>query len=114
MSVASQLPMQGVDLLLGNDLASDEVVAMPIMNSIPCDNNQTKQMEKEYPSIFPACAVSTRSQAKANDKIPQVDNVDLTDTFMTNLDTESNISVKNVSNDLFDSKRKKGDECSIN
>ena len=57
MGVASQLPMQGVDVLLGNDLVGDKVVALPIMDNVPGDNNQTEQIKKEYPGIFPACAL---------------------------------------------------------
>lgn len=49
--------------VLGNDLASGFVVPNPIMVEKPIKTNNTLEMEKEYPDIFPSSVV-TRSGSK--------------------------------------------------
>ncbi|KAJ8050209.1 hypothetical protein HOLleu_03318 [Holothuria leucospilota] len=62
------LPVKGVSLLLGNDLAGGKVVANAILTDKPCDCNNTEQLEKEFQNLFPACAVTrTMSQKLAMD-----------------------------------------------
>ena len=57
------LPVEGINLLLGNDLAGNLVV----LNLTVVDNylrkSPTEEVEKERPYLFPACAV-TMSQSK--------------------------------------------------
>ncbi|KAJ8049627.1 hypothetical protein HOLleu_02455 [Holothuria leucospilota] len=58
------LPVKGVSLLLGNDLAGGKVVANAILTNKPCDYNNTEQLEKEFPNLFPACAVTRAMSQK--------------------------------------------------
>ncbi|KAJ8040905.1 hypothetical protein HOLleu_15350 [Holothuria leucospilota] len=58
VGVRPTLPVKGVSLLLGNDLAGGKVVANAILTDKPCDYNNTEQLEKEFPNLFPACAVT--------------------------------------------------------
>ena len=57
------LPIKGVSLLLGNDLAGRKVVADPKVTSKPITLVSTEVLEEIIPGIFPSCAV-TRAMAK--------------------------------------------------
>ncbi|KAJ8044318.1 Solute carrier organic anion transporter family member 2B1 [Holothuria leucospilota] len=48
----------------GNDLAGGKVVANAILTDKPCDYNNTEQLEKEFPNLFPACAVTRAMSQK--------------------------------------------------
>ncbi|CAI9733981.1 Hypothetical predicted protein [Octopus vulgaris] len=50
--------IDGVDLLLGNDIAGDKVYAVPIVQSKPETDQETAKLETLYPGIFPECAVT--------------------------------------------------------
>ncbi|KAJ8040186.1 hypothetical protein HOLleu_14412 [Holothuria leucospilota] len=64
VGVRPTLPVKGVSLLLGNDLAGGKVVANAILTDKPCDYNSTEQLEKEFPNLFPACAVTRAMSQK--------------------------------------------------
>ncbi|KAJ8050688.1 Zinc transporter ZIP12 [Holothuria leucospilota] len=64
VGVRPTLPVKGVSLLLGNDLAGGKVVASAILTDKPCDYNNTEQLEKEFPNLFPACAVTRAMSQK--------------------------------------------------
>jgi len=92
VGVRPELPVRGVSMLLGNDLAGGKVLPYPIVSPKPC----TELDNDESSAIFPACAV-TRSMTrqamleidndcKSDDVVP---NLDLEGTFMTMLDEES-------------------------
>ncbi|KAJ8018540.1 hypothetical protein HOLleu_43415 [Holothuria leucospilota] len=73
VGVVPSLPVEGVTFLLGNDLAGSRVrVSSPnlVMTSSPTSNEDTEQLSKLYPGIFPAC-VTTRSMARASTKITE-------------------------------------------
>ena len=73
------LPLKGVQLLLGNDLAGDKVVVNPLLTVITCIDQPPDPTEQEIPDLYPSCAV-TRAMAK---KAKQNDgDIDLTDTFL--------------------------------
>lgn len=63
LGVVPTLPVGGVQLLLGNDLAFDRVWANPVISNTPCEAPETHALEAEYPAVFSACVV-TRSQAR--------------------------------------------------
>ena len=63
VGLAEELPVPGVDLLLGNDLAGERVKSDPILSIDPVFEPLTCELEKEIPEAFPVCAV-TRSMAK--------------------------------------------------
>jgi hypothetical protein len=71
------LPVPGIDLLLGNDLAGDKVVTNPILTNQPIMSGSSEALENDFPGIFPACVV-TRSKAKKQEK----NEVNLGQTFM--------------------------------
>ena len=92
VGVRPTLPVEGVSLLLGNDLAGDKVLVNPIVSDQPCVD---EVLEQENCEIFPSCAV-TRAMSKklAQDEASVGDQpfVDLDDTFFANM-------VDNVSHD---------------
>ena len=63
VDVVPELPMAGIDFLLGNDLAGDKVVVSPVVSEKPVEVAETEQLQVEFPGIFPDCVV-TRSQAR--------------------------------------------------
>ena len=69
LGVRHSLPVQGVDLILGNDLAGDKVVANPHFSQIPC-NEETLINASE---LFSACAVTqAMSRAASKQSTPDV------------------------------------------
>ncbi len=83
------LPVPGIDLLLGNDLAGDKVVTNPILTNQPIMSGSSEALENDFPGIFPACVV-TRSKAKKQEK----NEVNLGQTFMASLDLPVSEEVK--------------------
>ena len=92
VGVRKFLPVEGVSLLLGNDLAGSKVVPEPRVVDIPSFEDSTEQLVEEFPEVFTACAV-TRSQSHC---FKHHDDIDLSDTFLSKLDanfwTESSSS----------------------
>ncbi|KAL2102623.1 hypothetical protein ACEWY4_001791 [Coilia grayii] len=86
VGVVPSLPIDGVGLLLGNDLAGDLVSVTPIVSSVPCESPEMVVLEEQCPDVFPACVV-TRSQSKkgVEDKEVEREPVDLSDTFFATL-----------------------------
>ena len=62
VGIVAELPMRGISLLLGNDLAGGKVLPSPIVCDSPVEDSVTETLEKEIPRIFPSCVV-TRAQA---------------------------------------------------
>ncbi|XP_065917657.1 uncharacterized protein [Dysidea avara] len=91
VGVQSTLPVEGVSLLLGNDLAGAKVMVDPCLCSLPFVSDSTNETSWEIPGLFPACAV-TRAMAKQADKQSSLlandpvksQIVDLSDTFLAN------------------------------
>ncbi|XP_076069765.1 uncharacterized protein LOC143041641 [Oratosquilla oratoria] len=63
VGVVDKLPVEGVSLLIGNDLAGGTMLPNAIVSSCPSAENNTSQLEADIPGIFPACAV-TRSMSR--------------------------------------------------
>ena len=84
MAVRPSLPVIDVDIMLGNDIAGERVVpvSFPIVSSIPYESSETDQLVAEFPTVFPACAV-TRSMARKvrSEKECNDIDVDLQDSF---------------------------------
>nr|XP_027239509.1 uncharacterized protein LOC113830500 [Penaeus vannamei] len=57
------IPSDGISLLMGNDLVGDKVWPCPVVSPCPTEENNTVDLEREYPDLFPACAV-TRSASR--------------------------------------------------
>lgn len=73
LGVRKQLPVEGIALILGNDLAAGKVFPHWIVSDSPSTD---AVLFKQFPSVFPACAVK-RSQARKFD-----DELDLSDSLM--------------------------------
>ena len=105
VGVRPKLPIAGVSMLLGNDLAGVKVIPDPIVSTEPC----VKDDNDEENNIFPACAV-TRAMSKQisqeeisadvvettdkpnHQKKPKQPNeifLDLEDTFLSGLDDDN-------------------------
>jgi len=87
VGVRPTVPVQGVSLLLGNNLASDKVVVNPIVSLEPCvQEDSQEQVESD---VFPSCAV-TRAMSKiseetSNQTTKENDLVDIETTFLATL-----------------------------
>ena len=67
VALVDHLPVEGVHMLLGNDIAEGKVAPEPIMVESPTMFDNTAQLSREFPSLFPECAV-TRAQARLKSK----------------------------------------------
>ncbi|XP_076035999.1 uncharacterized protein LOC143021962 [Oratosquilla oratoria] len=66
LGVVDRVPVEGVSLLIGNDLAGGVTLPNVMVSSRPTAENNTTQLEKDIPGLFPACAV-TRSMSQQTD-----------------------------------------------
>ncbi len=65
VGVRLRLPVEGVSLILGNDLAGGKVFPHPIVTNTPvCD----VKLGSQFPSAFSACSV-IRAQARKNEDV---------------------------------------------
>ena len=80
MGVRHNLPLEGVSMLLGNDLAKNKVVVSQNPDVVLDSNDDTE--------LYPSCVV-TRAMAKKTQSDDSLDiPIDLSDTFFGN--TEKN------------------------
>ena len=95
VGVRPELPVKGVSMLLGNDLAGGKVLPQSIVTRDPCTE---ADKDDESSIVFPACAVTrsmtrkamleANSEVEGDDLVP---NLDLEGTFMTQLDEPGHI-----------------------
>ena len=90
------LPIEGVHLILGNDLAGGKVVVNPVMTEKPEVTFTIDPIEEEIPDLYPSCAVTRAMAQKATLENAQVGKTtnsdyiyDLDDTFIPNMFNES-------------------------
>ncbi|VDI79471.1 Hypothetical predicted protein [Mytilus galloprovincialis] len=84
VGVRPNLPVEGVTLLLGNDLARNKVVAEPIVTSEPVVDVKLPEDE-----LYPACVVTRAMARKQQDEDlqeNQFDYMDLSDTFLADIE----------------------------
>ena len=100
VGVRPTLPLEGISLLLGNDLAGGKVIAEPIVTHEP---QLSAPEEEDDPELYPACAVtramsSQISKERSTSKNKSNIEVDLETTFFSKLDEDPiSISEKPVS-----------------
>ena len=58
VALCSQIPIDGVSFIFGNDLAGGRVLVTPKVTSIPQLADVPDELEKMYPDTFPVCAVT--------------------------------------------------------
>jgi hypothetical protein len=86
VGIVNELPIPGVQLLLGNDLVGAKVGCLPLMVGEPIISETSSQNDD---SLLPACAV-TRSMSKAQKEMDsESDEFDLAETFMNWNDSET-------------------------
>ena len=62
VGVLNTLPVKGVSMLLGNDLAGGKVIAEPDVVMEPVTSEETDKFEEEISNVIPSCGV-TQAQA---------------------------------------------------
>ncbi|KAK7889547.1 hypothetical protein WMY93_025107 [Mugilogobius chulae] len=77
VAVRDQFPVDGVDFIMGNDIAGGKVYPSPEVVSQPIDSEQD-ELSKQHPEVF-SVSVLTRAQTK---KLAQESDVDLCDSVL--------------------------------
>ena len=81
VGIRPSLPLKGVHLLLGNDLAGDKVVVIRLLTSTPCVDQPLDPIEQEIPDLYPSCAV-TRAMAKKVNQNYVMQDINIADTLI--------------------------------
>ena len=68
MGVRKKMDCDGIQVILGNDLAGKKVFADPIVTENPSLESHVDPIEKEVPGIYPVCAVTRSMSLKLKDK----------------------------------------------
>ena len=81
------LPVEGISLILGNDLVGEKVMVDPRVVEKPRDDKKTERLAEKFPGIFPASVV-TRSMKAKEEAIKEQgkDEIGLSGTFLENTD----------------------------
>ena len=81
------LPVEGISLILGNDLAGEKVMVDPRVVEKPRDDKKTERLAEKFPGIFPASVV-TRSMKAKKEAIKEQgkEEIGLSGTFLENID----------------------------
>ncbi|KAI2645228.1 Retrovirus-related Pol polyprotein [Labeo rohita] len=89
VAVRSQLPVKGISLILGNDLAGSKVSTLPEVVDVPCASDKDDVLVQEFPSVFQSCVVTCAQARKFEDEI------DLSDSFLGSEMSDSKAEVEN-------------------
>ena len=83
------LPVEGISLILGNDLAGEKVMVDPRVVEKPRDDVKTERLAEKFPGIFPASVV-TRSMKAKKEAIKEQgkQEIGLSGTFLENIDVK--------------------------
>ena len=83
------LPVEGISLILGNDLAGEKVMVDPRVVEKPRDDERTERLAEKFPGIFPASVV-TRSMKAKKEAIKEQgkEEIGLSGTFLENIDVK--------------------------
>ena len=84
IGVRESLPYRDIQLLLGNDLADDRIIANPPIKAKPCVDQICDQREQDDSHLYPDCAITRAMSKKALElnKDNDESGVDLSDTFV--------------------------------
>ena len=66
VGIQSSLYVNGIDFLLGNDLAGDKVIVNPLVTDTPCIYQLQDPVEIEVPNLDPPCVVTRASRKEEN------------------------------------------------
>ena len=89
VGVRPSLPVPGISLLLGNDLAGDKVMVNPCVSYNPQLSSVQEEIEHQVPSVFPSCAV-TRAMTRKKTKQRLTVRADNNETSCGNVPIEVN------------------------
>ncbi|XP_076038313.1 uncharacterized protein LOC143023610 [Oratosquilla oratoria] len=64
VGMVDELPVVGVDVILGNDLVGGKMCPTPIVSEVPVVSEETEQLERRHPGLFPVCAVARAMAAQ--------------------------------------------------
>ena len=83
------LPVEGISLILGNDLAGERVMVDPRVVEKPRVNEKTERLAEKFPGIFPVSVV-TRSMKAKKEAIKEQgkEEIGLSGTFLENIDVK--------------------------
>ena len=89
------LPVEGISLILGNDLAGEKVMVDPRVVEKPRDDENTERLAEKFPGIFPASVV-TRSMKAKKEAIKEQgkEEIGLSGTFLENIDDKFEERIK--------------------
>ena len=83
------LPVEGISLILGNDLAGERVMVDPRVVEKPRDDEETEKLAEKFAGIFPASVVTRSMKAKKEAKKEQgKEEIGLLGTFLENIDVK--------------------------
>ena len=89
------LPVEGISLILGNDLAGERVMVDPRVVEKPRDNEKTERLAEKFPGIFPASVVTRSMKAKKESiKEQGKEEIGLSGTFLENIDDKFEERIK--------------------
>ena len=81
------LPVEGITLILGNDLAGEKVMVDPRVVEKPRDDEKTERLAEKFPGIFLASVVTCSMKAKKEAIQEQgKEEIGLSGTFLENID----------------------------
>ena len=83
------LPVEGISLILGNDLAGEKVMVDPRVVEKPRDDEETERLAEKFPGISPASVVTYSMKAKKEAiKEQGKEEIGLSGTFLENIDVK--------------------------
>ena len=83
------LPVEGISLILGNDLAGEKVMVDPRVVEKPRDDEKMERLAEKFPGIFPASVVTRSTKAKKEAiKEQGKEEIGLSGTFLENIDVK--------------------------
>lgn len=82
VGVASWFPIDGVSLILGNDLAGGKVLLNPEVTAVPISEHP-EELEQTNCEIFPVCVVTRAMSEKQKQDLLHDSDIALADSFMT-------------------------------
>ena len=83
------IPVEGISLILGNDLAGQKVMVDPRVVEKPRDDEKTERLAEKFPGIFPASVVTRSIKAKKEAiKEQGKEEIGLSGTFLENIDVK--------------------------
>uniref|UniRef100_A0A8C5E215 SCAN box domain-containing protein n=1 Tax=Gouania willdenowi TaxID=441366 RepID=A0A8C5E215_GOUWI len=86
VGVRPDFPIQGVSVIMGNDLAGGRVLVTPEVTPVPVRSKGPDELARNYPRVFTSCAV-TRAAAK-RERAQDKEDIDLSESFMHDFKTD--------------------------